>query len=148
MYIITLFFSCVLFRISSESLNCFISLCNTSFVLHPVTVQHVQCVCVCARATGLQHSGAFCTAVLGSTGRPGEQAWQRLTRVVLFRGLPVRQGPRREVSPHIQVGKSRNHSAAREPDSDADPCVCLCYSGEELEFHLKDLRPASDYHVR
>lgn len=26
--------------------------------------------------------------------------------------------------------------------------VCVCFSGEELEYHLKDLRPATDYHVR
>lgn len=27
-------------------------------------------------------------------------------------------------------------------------CLCVCFSGEELEYHLKDLRPATDYHVR
>jgi len=28
-------------------------------------------------------------------------------------------------------------------------CVCVCvFSGEELECNLKDLRPATDYHVR
>lgn len=33
-------------------------------------------------------------------------------------------------------------------DKGRDGKYRLIYSGEELEFHLKDLRPASDYHVR
>lgn len=57
--------------------------------------------------TGLQRASAVCAAVLGSPGGPGEQARQRDAGVVLLRGLPVGEGPRREVPPHIQVGTSR-----------------------------------------
>ena len=62
------------------------------------------CLRVCA---DIQHPGAGSTALLGSPGGPGEQARQRHARVLLLRGVSLRQGPGREVPPHIQVHTQR-----------------------------------------